>query len=50
MKKVRIILGSRSDLPAVRETIRELREKYVNTVFDAIPIDVMSIHRNPIDA
>jgi len=50
MKKVRIILGSRSDLPQLRETIRELRKNHVGVDFYKIPVDVMSIHRNPKDA
>ncbi len=50
MRKIRIILGSRSDLPQLREAIRALRKQFVGSVFSIIDIDVMSIHRNPINA
>lgn len=50
MKKFAIILGSRSDLPQLRETIHALRKKYVSTIFSEIVVHIQSIHRNPVES
>ncbi|MBW2647690.1 MAG: AIR carboxylase family protein [Deltaproteobacteria bacterium] len=46
IKKLAIILGSRSDLPKVEDVIRRLREKYSDLTID---VHILSCHRNPID-
>ncbi len=46
-KRVVVMLGSTSDLPALSKDITGLRERFVGSAFSALPVHVLSCHRNP---